>query len=262
MKKEKSPYSIVAISFVVTLSALLIAVMLVLSVTVLRNDRKPKEGTDLSMSYYTPDSKDAFKLLLIYCREESKPPVSYTVLDFNPADAEISLINIPVDTSVTVNTRTDTLNGHYDYAGSSNAKLAVSNILLSDVDRYARIDDNGLINIIDAFGGIEEVFSAAYTGKKVTIPVGNHILSGKTVISLLNEENSVFRSFEDFLKKWIDSKSRKDFESKADYLFTVFVNNADTDITQFDFASHKKALRYFLQTENKKISIKKVTAEP
>lgn len=262
MKKEKSPYSIVAISFVITFSALIIVIMLTLSATVLRKNENKEEPSDLSMSYYTPDSEDAFKMLLIYCREKSEPPLCYTVVDFNPSDASINLINIPTDIKVTVNTRTDTLNGHYDYAGCENAKYAASNILLSDIDRYARIDGNGLMNIIDAFGGIEGVFPEAFTGERVSLPVGRHLLSGKTVLNLLEEENSVFRSFEDFFKKWLEEKSKGDIEPKGDYLFTVFVNNADTDVTQFDFASHKKAIRYFLQSENKKIKIKKVTAEP
>lgn len=262
MKKEKSPYSIVAISFVITLSSLLIVVMLVLSATILRKNEKPKEETDLSMSYYTPDSEDAFKILLIYCKEKSEPPVSYTVLEFNPGEATVNLINIPTDTRVTVNTRTDTINGHYDYAGSNNAKIAAGNILLYDIQRYARIDDNGLVNIIDAFGGMERVFSKAYTGEKVSLPVGNHILSGKTVLRLLEEKDSdVFYSFEDFLKKWFEESFKKDIKGKEDYLFTVFVNNADTDITQFDFASHKKALRYFAESGDKKIFVKKITAE-
>ena len=258
MKKEKSPYSIVAISFVVTLSALIIVIMLVLSATVMGRKEEVKEENDLSMSYYTPDDGDSFKLLLIRCREKSEPPVSYTVLEFLPERCEINLINIPVDMKVTVNTKTDTLNGHYDYAGSSNAKIAAGNILLSDVDRYVRIDDRGFTNIVDALGGIEKTFPKAYKGDGVSIPVGNHLLNGKTVLKLLEEApNEIFYSFEDFLKSLMEEKLKKADTIKGDYLFTVFVNNVDTDITQFDFASHKKALRYFAESEERKINLKK-----
>ena len=66
-----------------------------------------------------------------------------------------------------------------------------------------------------------------------------------------------FLSEEEFFKEWFLQKFNSDIISKSDYLFTVLLNNVDTDITQFDYLSCKKPLKYLLESEKINFSLKK-----
>ena len=266
MKKEKSSASVFAISFVISLAALLIVIMLVLSATMLSPDRlsaasEQQSGpSDLSLAYYRPTKEESFSLLLIHCRERNEPPYGYTLLHFDPVDTVITLVKIPSETEVTIGTRTDTLNGQYDYAGSDNAKMGVGSILLSEVDRYARIDQNGRLNLIDTLGGIEKTLSSAYREGNVSLPVGNNLLNGKTVSQILEQlPNQIFSSEEEFLKQLLEQRLTPELADKGDYLFTAFLNNTDTDVTQFGYAERKKAMRYFLNSQERRVELWELT---
>ena len=175
-------------------------------------------------------------------------------------DTAITLVKIPPETEVTIGTRTDTLNGQYDYAGSDNAKMGVGSILLSEVDRYARIDQNGRLNLIDALGGIEKTLSSAYREGDVSLPVGNNLLNGKTVSQILEQlPNQIFSSEEEFLKDLLQQRLSPELADKGDYLFTAFLNNTDTDVTQFGYAERKKAMRYFLNNQERRVELRELT---
>lgn len=266
MKKEKSSASLFAISFVISLAALLIVIMLVLSATMLSPDRlsaasEQQSGpSDLSLAYYRPTQEEAFSLLLIQCKERNQAPYGYTLLHFDPVNATITLIKIPPETESTIGTRTDTLNGQYDYAGSDNVKMGVGSVLLNEVDCYARIDQNGRINLIDALGGMEKTLSSAYQKEDISLPVGNNLLDGKTISRILEQlPNEIFSSEEEFLKEFLNQRLTPELADKGDYLFTVFLNNTDTDVTQFGYTEHKKAIRYFLNQKQRQIELRELT---
>ena len=259
MKKEKSSATIFATAFIISLSALLIVVMIILSAIFLSDkNSSEEESVDLSMSYYRPEKEDLFRILLIQCTERSAPPYAYTVLEINPHDVSLTMVKIPPETEVTIGFRTDTLDGQYDYAGCNNAKLGAENILLTKIDRYIRIDQNGFANLIDVLGGFEKTISAPYKSDTLTLSIGKNLLNGKAVLKLLkNTPNEVFSSEEEFFKEWFLQKFNSDIISKSDYLFTVLLNNVDTDITQFDYLSCKKPLKYLLEAEKINFSLKK-----
>lgn len=265
MKKEKSSASVFAISFVISLAALLIVIMLVLSATMLSPERlsaaSDQKGTsDLSMAYYRPTQEESFSLLFIQCRERNEAPYAYTLLHFDPVNTVITLVKIPPETEAVIGTRTDTLNGQYDYAGSDNAKIGVGGVLLSEVDCYARMDQNGRINLIDALGGIEKTLSSAYREGEISLPVGNNLLNGKTASRILEQlPNAVFSSEEEFLKELLEQRLTPQLADKGDYLFTAFLNNTDTDVTQFGYAERKKAMRYFLNQPEHRIELRELT---
>ena len=266
MKKERSSASLFAISFVISLAALLIVIMLVLSATMLSPDRlsaaseQQSSSSDLSLAYYRPMQEEAFSLLLIQCRERNEAPYRYTLVYFDPVNAAITLIKIPPETESTIGTRTDTLNGQYDYAGSDNAKMGVGSVLLNEVDCYARIDQSGRVNLIDALGGMEKTLSFAYEKGDVSLPVGKNLLDGKTVSRILEQTpNSIFSSEEEFLKEFLEQRLTPELADKGDYLFNVFLNNTDTDVTQFGYAEHKKAIRYFLNQQQRQVKLRELT---
>lgn len=266
MKKERSPASVFAISFVISLAALLIVIMLVLSATMLSPDRLSSASdeqsgpSDLSLAYYRPTQEEAFSLLLIQCRKRNEAPISYTLVHFDPVEATITLVSIPPETESTIGARTDTLNGQYDYAGSDNAKIGVGNVLLTEVDCYARIDENGRVNLIDALGGLEKTLSTAYREGTVSLPVGNNLLDGATLSQILEQlPNSIFSSEGEFLKELLEQRLTSELIDKGDFLFNAFLNNTDTDVTQFGYAQHKKAMRYYLSQQERRVEWRELT---
>ncbi|MEG2597740.1 MAG: LCP family protein, partial [Oscillospiraceae bacterium] len=175
---------------------------------------------------------------------------------FDPEKSKITLTEIPPETEVTIGTRTDTLNGQYEYAGSDNAKLGVSNVLFSPVNRYVRVDRKGAENIIDAFGGLEKQLQTPLKQGELSLSAGNHLLSGEILYQWMSlPASDSYPSKIMWLRDLLENRLTADLQTRGEYLFTAFLNNSDTDISQFDFVQRKKALRYYLNHPDKCVDI-------
>ena len=67
---------------------------------------------------------------------------------------KITVSGLDATKTAAVNGHTDTLSGHYSYGGALEAKLAVSEITGTNIERYIYTNTDGLKSIIDLLGGV------------------------------------------------------------------------------------------------------------
>lgn len=262
-KKERSSFGIFMISFSISLTVLLAVVLAVMSAVFgppgssRTGQESAPEAAEAGLSY-RPDAAAGLNLLVVSVRERSDAPHAFTLCRFDPANDRILLVPIPPETVTTVQARTDTFAGHYGYAGSANARLAAENLLGCTVGRYVRLSRGGAVNLIDALGGLTYHFDEGYETDTVSVPAGTHLLNGELLYEVANAapadvqaENWRLTLAGELLVQQLDAEA----DDRLDYLMEVFWNNTDTDLSQFDYTTRRKALTYFLENEEKRVEI-------
>lgn len=86
------------------------------------------------------------------------------IASLDPVNKTAGLISIPRDSRVQINGEWDKINAAYVYGGTDLAKEVVEDMLDITVDRYAVVNFQSLVHIVDAIGGIE-----------VDVPVPMHV---------------------------------------------------------------------------------------
>lgn len=257
MKSERSPWAIFALSFLISLAILVTAVIAILFFSVKSWGKESSSAPvqsreiDLSMQNYLPSEQDHAAVLIIFCTQRNLPPTHYFLLDFDALAAELTLIPLPKETVVTVGVREDTINGHYDYAGCENARLAAESAALAAVDRYIRITAKGLAVLIDTLGGLELSLPDGYYGETLSLPPGKNLLGGELTCKFAEESGQ----WPELLRELLIQRLNENLADRGDYLFQVLLNNADTSITKLDVSSSQKAVRYFLQSPERTVSL-------
>ena len=257
----RSPWAVFTLSFAISLAVLLVTVMAVLTATVSPRRSTASEsgnGEVIETFQYEPGEKESINILFISCRQRSDLPFAYTLVRFDPKGDRLILVPIPPETVVTVGAKTGTFTRHYDYAGSANARLAAESLFLCDVDRYVRVAKAGAVNLIDALGGLEKQFDTGYETDTVTVPAGNHLLTGELLyeIAASPPEGSQALSWRtELYRELIEQRLTAAAAERLDYLWEVFWNNTDTDLSQFDCNARWNAMKYFLESETHTVEV-------
>lgn len=259
-RSDWSPWAIFALSFSVSLAVLLILVMTVLSLTVgPRQAQQEPSGQVTEAFQYQPGIKESINVLFISCRRRSDAPFAYTLVRFDAAGERLILVPIPPETVTTVGAKTGSFRKHYDYAGSANARLAAESLFLCDVDRYVRVAKSGAVNLIDALGGLERRFDEGYETDAVSVPAGNHLLNGELLyeIAASPPEDVPLEGWRaGMFRELCDQRFQPELVKRLDYLWEVFWNNTDTDLSQFDCTARQRAVEYFLKSGTRTVEVR------
>ncbi len=98
------------------------------------------------------------------------------LLTINPNTGTAKMVSIPRDTYVS--SIDFKINGAYAMAGGASGSInAVQNLLNVPVDYYALVDMTGMMNIIDAIGGVSVYSDFAFTQGDYSFPEGQITLS-------------------------------------------------------------------------------------
>lgn len=258
MKRERSSFYLFAVSFFTSLGILLLVMAVVFSLTV-EGEEPVSQPSDLSVDQYRPSAEDAFSILIMGETEGQLSQLA--LLSFDPMAVEICLTRLDPETEVELDGRTDDLLGHDAYAGSEEVVRGVS-ALGYPVDRYLRIGRQGAINLIDSLGGMEWEFSEPLQTSRLNIPVGRHLLDGETVLTIM-EESRTLDTVPQGGKVALSLLGQRLTESllnRGDWFFQLLMSNTQSDISQLDYASHKKMLRWYLTRENHRFVLETETA--
>lgn len=242
MKKQRSGFGVFAAAFSVSLALMLLTVGTVMSITVQREESSPPPSSDLSVEVYTPDEKDALTVLVI---TETDGP-AFSLVDIDPMTAGIRLISLPGE--LTAGERT--LLEAWEYAGGREALEAVKQAGIP-AERWLHIRRRGAVNMIDALGGMEWEFSEPLRTDRLDIPVGRHLLDGETVLTLMEEEDDRLPEVTGMALSLIGQRLTEKLINSGDRLFQVLTANSDGDISQFDYQSRKKMLRWYLTRDRR-----------
>ena len=93
-------------------------------------------------------------------------------------------------------------------------------------------------------------FSKASLSGSVSVPAGEHLLNGELLYEVMNsppagEDPETWRLSlaGELLVNSLDESA----DSRMDFLMEVFWNNVDTDLSQFDYTTRRKAVTWFLR---------------
>lgn len=207
------------------------------------------------ISNYNPSRDEDLTILIIGCEVSSADPSLVTLLDYNAPEGEFNIITLPTSLICTTsNGRTDSIVGHYNYEGIRGCVDAVSNLFSLKNCKYIRIQQNGLSNMVDFFGGLPYTITTyKQIGEQDFFP-GEQLLDGRRFSTLLLE---------------ITSKGVSDNSTQADLLYDIFSKsfnlelvdrydnfvksiffNCETDINQLDLAKSKTGFLNRLKLES------------
>lgn len=195
---------------------------------------------------YKPKRDESINVVIIGCNQLNVAPTLFNMLTYDAPNGTISITTLPPSALATVGIKTDTLVEHYDYEGVRGGVNAVKNLLLADVDRYVRIDKQGITNLVDYLGGLEyDLVESVICGDEIFSP-GKQLLDGRRVASLLLDESVSEQSRislqRELTKTIFDQRLTKTLVKKYAGLVSAFFDNCETNLNQYDFAVRQKGL--------------------
>lgn len=151
------------------------------------------QGEDLSSTNANPRSKpvalknkEPFSVLLLGVDERPEDAGrsdSILVATVNPIEDSVKLVSIPRDTLVTIpGYGKDKVNAAFAYGGINLAVETVENYLNIPINFYTKINMEGMIDLVDAVGGINVDNKYAFELDGVELDVGNFDLNGNQAL--------------------------------------------------------------------------------
>ena len=203
-----------------------------------RGEAAPVEST---ASYY-PRPDDNLSVLVIGKEDGENNALFFTLLRFDAEKGMLTLTGLPPETEISIGTKTETLNRHYQQGGGSSAVRAVRQALRVSVDRYAVFDEDDLLVLADALGGVEYRLEQDMVNSSTTLRKGLQTLDGSRFRDavLFDADFTLDLSL---TKALIEQKVLSLTEEKADALFEKLSELLDTDLSYYDYAGRKDALR-------------------
>lgn len=151
------------------------------------------QGENLSSTTANPRSKpvalknkEPFSVLLLGVDERPEDAGrsdSILVATVNPIEDSVKLVSIPRDTLVTIpGYGKDKVNAAFAYGGINLAVETVENYLNIPINFYTKINMEGMVDLVDAVGGINVDNKYAFELDGVELDVGNFDLNGNQAL--------------------------------------------------------------------------------
>ncbi|TFJ71959.1 LCP family glycopolymer transferase [Carnobacterium maltaromaticum] len=151
------------------------------------------QGEDLSSTSTNPrakpvalKNKEPFSVLLLGVDErpeDSGRSDSIIVATVNPIEDSVKLVSIPRDTLLTIpGYGKDKVNAAFAYGGINLAVETVENYLNIPINFYTKINMEGMVDLVNAVGGINVDNKYAFELDGVKLGVGNFDLDGRQAL--------------------------------------------------------------------------------
>lgn len=199
-----------------------------------------KENTPVS------DGEPFSLLLLGVDQRDNEPSRSDTIIYsvIRPKDNKALLVSIPRDTYTDIIGRdvTSKINSAYAHGGEKMSIDTVENLLNNRVDFYGTVNFNGVIDVVDAVGGVKLPITKLIENKnpmheKLRIEPNKPIYSGQEALSYVRyREDSDFKRTErqrifikSFMEKLLELKNITKVPELIEIVGSNFSTNMDAD---------------------------------
>lgn len=250
MKQSKKGIAVFFISLTITF--LILGSIFMLFFLYERTSKADTKQENISYtSPYIAKKSESMSILIIGCERISTPPKLMLLLTYDAPNGTLYLSVLPPKTLSTIEVKQDTLVGHYDYEGIRGGVNAVKSLLVTDVDRYARLDRTGISNLIDFLGGIEyevkeDIKFVDLDGNCEEFNKGKQLLDGRRVSALLfhdKEYGMVDTELQSELTLLLmQQKFNQTFATKFPNFISAIFYNTETNMNQYDFALRQKGI--------------------
>lgn len=207
------------------------------------------------VSEYNPSRDEDLTILLIGVELPTSDPSLVALLDYNAPKGEFNIISLPTSLVCTTSIgREDTLVGHYNYEGIRGCVDAVSNLFSLSNCKYMRIQQNGISNMVDFFGGLPYTVTTYKEVNTQQFFPGEQLLDGRRFSTLLLEITEYGISDNttqaDLLHDIITRGFSIELVDKYDSFVKSIFFNCETDINQLDLAKSKTGFLNRLKLES------------
>lgn len=227
----------------------------------------PPEASAPEIPDYVPHSSENLTILLVGGAKDQLPSAMMLVR-FAPADGEILLAALPPETMVEDAGRFDSAGGVWKRQGEKRAVAALSKTLQIPIDRYAAVDPDLFIKVVDLVGTVEYTLEEPVTlsDGAVLLRAGRQLLDGRKLSAMLSYrgieggEPARLRLLNELAAVALRQRLPGLSSAVADAAFKAVANLGRTDLAYADFEVRKQSLRYLAELENP-ISVLEITGD-
>ncbi len=199
---------------------------------------------------YYPKSEENLSILLIGEDRETGDALFFTLARFDAKNAMLTLSGLPLQTQISLGTRTDTLAGYYRKGGGIQSLRALKQALRVSIDRFAVFTENSLITLADSLQGVEFNVPEDLHNDQVDIRRGMQQIDGRRFRDLILYDEA-FQLDLQLVKALIDQKFTAGLAGQGRELFSKISNTLETNITSYDYEMRTEALLHWAKQENK-----------
>lgn len=235
-----------------TLAFILLFGIGVLVVTTLIQSQEPAtvQTNTTVQQRYQPGEDEVLNILLMLCKNRSDIADTYILLQINAYENSVAIARIPADLQSTVNVRTDSIAGLYDYGSIEMAKKGVENLFFIEINRTIRIDDAGLITLVDYLGGMEwnvdeQIIYQDANGEELILQPGRQTIDGRRFCALMRSDYAV-----EALCSLADQRCNESLVGRLESFLSLLGTNTDTDLTAYDFEYFRKGWEQMMIDHN------------
>ncbi|WP_270739263.1 LCP family protein [Massilioclostridium coli] len=214
-----------------------------------------KEESPTTQYVYQASKDEDLTTLLIFTPSRGGEAERFLLLHISAMQNRISIAELPITMKTTVNGKTDTISGMYDYGGAFYAVRGVSEKLEITIHRYMRIDYNGLIQIVDYLGGMaytpsEMVETIWEDGSMTVIQPVEQMIDGRRFLALAKQGDIA-----QLLSILCQQQINKEFEEKLDDFYSTLMNETDSNCSSLDYELRKFGWKQMLRQETAEFTI-------
>lgn len=205
-----------------------------------------------------PDLSGSANILFLGTGEKG---IEYAVIiHCDVAGEKISVYPVDSNMKAVVDGKSDTLSGHYFYAGFNQLTKAVEEGCSVKIDRYVAVTRRGMQDLAKELGGIEVDMKEplAYKGEdfSLNLKAGKQTISGDTFYKLLmypaSGKSAQLQNRGEAFCFLIDSVLTLDNILEGDEFFSSLINCTKSDISVEDYLSSERILERFVKSEGRK----------
>lgn len=207
---------------------------------------------------YHPEQSESLGLIVIGCDQAEDLPGLVQLIYYDAPAGTVFVVGISPAAVCTLNSREDTLAGHYDYEGIRGTVNGVSKIIGFDADRYLRIQRKGISNLVDYLGGIPYDLPEPRMADGYEILPGPQLFDGRRTAALLFSGGNPDTEFQaDLTFGLIQNGLNEKLGEKYDSFVQAVFFNSESNLNQYDFVSRKRGLTGMLETGT--LTVRKLT---
>lgn len=248
---KKHPYLPFGLAFCATIvifGGLIAVSMLLVNRQMVETDLPQSE---VERQAYQPSESDSQNILLIGCPNRNESAELFVLLRFDALSNRCFVVAVPSETQATVNVKTMSVAGHYNYGSSQYAVKAVENIFLIRIHHFIRMDQSAVQKIVDFFGGMEFDMPYLVQGESHQIEEGNQLLDGVRVAEVVLQGDPELNA--QLVTKFIERNFVARHWNKKDSLINIIFNDCDTDYTSVEFVNLTEPFKLFFERQQDKV---------
>lgn len=257
-RKNNHVYSTFFRAFGVTLLLMGVVLATVCLAFYLRQNR-PEQDVSQLPTVYLPRKEERLNILLTGAEDGLTDPDCYLLFGFLPDKGRIALCMLPPKTYVEYGGEATTLQGLYQKGGIAYTRKALEQYLQIPLDRWAKMDVEGLSRLMSMTGLMDYYLPVDLNGKlhgrKVVMPKGSYSLDGRKTYDILAypsyKGGEVERSDRGaMLVSQLVSENLPAFLTDVgDKLIKAVLDVMETDLSYKDYETRKSAASFLAKLD-------------